>query len=433
MAAELLAQPLLDEGKQQQQQQPSSRPQLERVEACDGSYRTEGASFFKTCFNGLNSLSGVGIMSTPYALASGGWLSLTLLFAVATSTFYTGLLIRKCMDIDPDIRTYPDIGERAFGTKGRLLVLVVMCLELYLVATGFLILEGDNLHNLFPGMELQIADFTIGGRQCFVIIVSLIILPTAWVDNLSILSYISASGVLASLIIIGSITWTGAFEGIGFHQKGALINWSGIPTALSLYAFCYCSHPVFPTLYTSMKNKKHQFSNVLLVCFLLCTISYASMAVLGYLMFGPGVQSQVTLDLPVARVSSKVAIYTALVNPVSKYALMVTPIVGVVEAWFPSCRKSKPVNLLVRTALVVSTVVVALAVPFFGSLMSLVGALLSVTASILLPCSCYLKMSGVYRRFGCELVALSGIVVLGVLVAVFGTYTSLVEIFRQWQ
>ncbi|CAM8903514.1 unnamed protein product [Rhodiola kirilowii] len=430
MAAEQITQPLLHHAPKQL---PTTT--LEHVEAAAAadslSYRKGGTSFFKTCFNGLNALSGVGIMSIPYALACGGWLSLILFFVIALSTFYTGLLIRKCMDIDPNIRSYPDIGDRAFGSNGRMLVVVVMCLELYLVATGFLILEGDNLHNLFPNMELQIADFAIGGRQCFVIIVALIILPTVCLDNLSALSYISASGVLASAVILCSITWTGAFEGVGFHQKGTLINWSGIPTALSLYTFCYCSHPVFPTLYTSMK-KKHQFSNVLLLCFLLCTFCYASMAIFGYMMFGPNVQSQITLDLPVNKLSSKVAIYTALVTPVSKYALMVTPIVAVLENCFPSYQKSQSFNLLIRTVLVVSTVIVALAVPFFGSLMSLVGALLSVTASVLLPCLCYLKISGTYRRFGCELLIISGIIVLGVLVGVFGTYTSVLEIVRQW-
>ncbi|KAJ6929147.1 hypothetical protein NC652_013116 [Populus alba x Populus x berolinensis] len=53
----------------------------------------------------------------------------------------------------------------------------------------------------------------------------------------------------------------GAFDEVGFKEKGMLVNWHGIPTALSLYAFCYCAHPVFPTLYTSMKNKC-QFSNL---------------------------------------------------------------------------------------------------------------------------------------------------------------------------
>ena len=197
----------------------------------------------------------------PYALAIGGWSSLGLLFLIAASAFYTGLLIKRCMDMDSSIRTYPDIGERAFGKKGKLLLSVFMNLELYLVATGFLILEGDNLHNMFPGMGFEVEGFRIGGKACFIVIVALIVLPTVWLDNLSLLSYVSASGVLASAIILGSILWTGAFDGVGFHQKGTPIKWSGIPTAISLYAFCYCAHPVFPTLYTSMKNKK-QFSNV---------------------------------------------------------------------------------------------------------------------------------------------------------------------------
>jgi vesicular inhibitory amino acid transporter len=186
---------------------------------------------------------------------------LILIFVIAIAAFYSGLLMQRCMDVDSDIRTYPDIGNRAFGYNGRLLVSVFMYVELYLVATGFLILEGDNLSYLFPNTGIEIAGIRIEGKQIFVIIVALVILPSVWLDSLSLLSYISASGVLASIIILGSILWIGEFDGIGFHQEGTLINWSGIPTAVSLYAFCYCAHPVFPTLYTSMKNKR-QFSNV---------------------------------------------------------------------------------------------------------------------------------------------------------------------------
>ncbi|KAM7508002.1 hypothetical protein LguiA_018455 [Lonicera macranthoides] len=386
-------------------------------------------SFFKTCFNGLNALSGVGILSISYALASGGWLSLLLLFIIATSTFYTGLLIKKCMDVDPNIRTYPDIGYRAFGTKGRIAISIIMNLELYLVATGFLILEGDNLYNLLPAMGFKIGGISISGRQSFVVIVGIIVLPTVWLNNLSVLSYISASGVLASVIILGSILWAGAFDGIGFEEKGELINWNGIPTAVSLYAFCYCAHPLFPTLYTSMTNQR-QFSKVLLLCFVFCTATYASMAVLGYLMFGSNINSQITLNLPTRMMSSRVAICVTLVNPLAKYALMVTPIVNSIENRFRCYCTKRPFSLLIRTILVTSTVVVALAVPFFGYLMSLVGAVLSVTASVLLPCFCYLKISGNYRRFGFELVIIGGIVVMGVLVLVIGTYSSLAQIIQ---
>ncbi|KVI02563.1 Amino acid transporter, transmembrane [Cynara cardunculus var. scolymus] len=374
---------------------------------------TGTSSFFNTCFNGLNALSGVGILSVPYALASGGWLSLLLLFTIAISTFYTGLLIKKCMDADPTIRSYPDIGDRAFGKKGRIIVSVVMNVELYLVATGFLILEGDNLSNLLPEMDFDLYGIHVGGKKSFVVIVAAIILPTIWLNNLSILSYISASGVLASVIIVGSILWVGAFDGVGFQEKGKLVNWSGIPSAISLYAFCYCAHPV------------------LLLCFVFCTITYSSMAVVGYLMFGSNVESQITLNLPTDKISSRVAICTTLVNPIAKYALMVTPIVDTIEARFLTFYNTRKFSILIRTVLVISTVLVALALPFFGYLMSLVGAFLSVTASITLPCLCYLKISGAYRRLGFESVFIGFIVFVGILVAVIGTYTSLVDISRQ--
>ncbi|MCL7031989.1 hypothetical protein MKW94_005292 [Papaver nudicaule] len=389
------------------------------------------SSFFKTCFNGINALSGVGILSVPYALASGGWLSLILLFVVASATFYTGLLMRRCLDVNSQIRTYPDIGEYAFGKNGRMIVSIFMYLELYLVATGFLILEGDNLSNLFPNMGFELAGISIYGRQGFVIIVALIILPSMWLTDLSKVSYVSASGVLACLVILCSVSWVGAIGETGFHEKGKLLNFNGIPTGLSLYAFCYCAHPVFPTLYNSMRDKR-QFSKVLLLCFVVVTLGLAFMAVLGYLMYGENVKSQVTLNLPPREIGSKIAIYTTLVSPITKYALTVTPIVSAIEnALMLYHNESKVVSIVVRTLFLISSVIIALTVPFFEYLMSLVGAFLSATASIILPSLCYLKITGAYRRFGYELVIILGIVLMGIFVVVIGTYTALQQIIGQ--
>ncbi|KAG5615189.1 hypothetical protein H5410_015013 [Solanum commersonii] len=263
----------------------------------DETDQTGKTSFIKTTFHGLNALSGVGILSTPYALSSGGWLSMILLLLIACATFYTSILIKRCMDFDPTITSYPDIGDRAFGTSGRILVSIFMTLELYLVATGFLILAGDNLHNLLPDVNFEFWGLGIGGKQSFVLIVALLILPTVLLKNMSILAYVSASAVLASLVIIGSIFWAATYDGIGFHKSGVVVNWGGISTSFSLYAFCYCAHPVFPTLYTSM-NKQKQFPKVMLLCFLFATITYASIAAMGYSMFGSEVESQITLNLP---------------------------------------------------------------------------------------------------------------------------------------
>ena len=101
-------------------------------------------------------LSGVGLLSIPYALSEGGWLSLALLLVVAAACCYTGLLLQRCMDASPAVRGYPDIGALAFGRGGRLAASAFLYAELYLVAIGFLILEGDNLDKLFPGTSISL-------------------------------------------------------------------------------------------------------------------------------------------------------------------------------------------------------------------------------------------------------------------------------------
>ncbi|CAJ1829486.1 unnamed protein product, partial [Sphenostylis stenocarpa] len=156
-------------------------------------------SFFGTCLNGLNTLSGVGILSVPYALSSGGWLSLTLLFVIVAAAFYTSLLIKRCMDKNSNIRTYSDMGELAFGKTGRLIVLII--------------------------------------------------------------------------------------------------------------------------------------------CFLLTTAGNAYIAIIGYIMFGDEVESQVTLNLPLDKISSKVIMYIILVNPISKFALTATPIMNALKHLLPRTYK----------------------------------------------------------------------------------------------
>ncbi|CAL5031649.1 unnamed protein product [Urochloa decumbens] len=414
----------------------TTRPEKKEAAADD-----EGnASFVQTCLNGLNALSGVGLLSVPYALSEGGWLSLALLAAVAAICWYTGVLLQRCMAADPAvIRTYPDIGERAFGRGGRLLVSAFMYAELYLVAIGFLILDGDNLDKLFPDASVSLGPAgTLAGRPLFVVLVAVAVAPTTWLRGLGVLSYVSATGVFASLLIVLSLLWAAAFDGVGFSAPGTVaMRPAGIPTALGLYTFCYCGHAVFPTLYTSMKEKS-RFPKMLAICFVLCTLNYGSMAVLGYLMYGGGVESQVTLNLPAARVSSKVAIFTTLINPLSKYALVVTPIATAVEERICGCGATggssgpppQAVSVAVRTVLVVSTVAVALAVPFFAYLMALVGSLLSVGACMLLPCACYVRVFGPPRR-AVEAAAILAILAMGSLVVVTGTYSSVVQITNE--
>lgn len=130
---------------------------------------------------------------------------------------------------------------------------------------------------------------------------------------------------------------------------------------------------------------------VIFTCsFVVCTVIYAGVATAGFLMFGESIKSQFTLNMPRQYMSSKIAVWTMVratprtsiffplhhriyllhvyqvLNPLSKYALTMTPVALSIEELLPVSRQSHSTVVLIRTLLVFSTLVVALAVPFFG-------------------------------------------------------------------
>jgi len=404
------------------------------LEAQLTSYRaTGGASFSRTCLNLTNAVSGIGVLSMPYAVAQGGWLSLLLFALVGAVCYYTGTLIERCMRADPGaIASYPDIGKFAFGAAGRRAIAFFMYVELYLVAISFLVLEGDNLDKLFPGSSVHLmgmgGGYRLQGKQLFIALAAAVVLPTTWLKNLGVLAYVSAVGLVASAVLTASLVWAGVAETGGFRRNStSVLNLGGLPTSLGLYFVCFTGHAVFPTIYSSMKNNR-RFSKVLLISSVLCSVNYGLTAVLGYMIYGDDVQSQVTLNLPSGKLYTKVAIVTTLINPLAKYALLVAPITAAIEERFSLPAGSTTARVSISTVVVVSTAVVASTVPFFGYLMSFIGSFLSVMATVIFPCLCFLK---IYRAEGirrAEVTAIVGILMMGVFVAVTGTYTSLQQI-----
>ncbi|CAI5505913.1 unnamed protein product [Closterium sp. Naga37s-1] len=312
-----------------------------------------GSSFIQAMFNGVNILAGVGVLSTPYALMQGGWAGLLLLVLLAAICCYTGLVLRFCLDSEPGLETYPDIGEAAFGQMGRLLISIVLYVELYACCVEFLILEGDNLGAMFPQLGLSVLGVHLTSRHLFVLVSALCILPTMYLRDLSLLSYVSAGGVVASVVVVSSVAWVGVAD-VGFHQSGPLLSIWGMPVTIGLFGFCYSGHAVFPNIYMSMRNR-NEFNKVLYCSFILCTLIYGGMAVMGFTMFGSALENQITLNLPRQFIASKIAIWTTVMALCLEELLPLDP-------YSPGYRRA---SLAIRTALVVSTVVVALLVPFF--------------------------------------------------------------------
>ncbi|KAH9736017.1 Amino acid transporter AVT1D [Citrus sinensis] len=355
-------------------------------------------SLAQSCLNGINVLCGVGLLATPYAIKEGGWSSLSLLFIFGIIAFYTGILLQECLDSAPGLTTYPDVGQAAFGITGRLIVAAA--------SIEYLIMMSDNLASLFPHTSMNFGGLHLDCHKIFSITATLVVLPTVWLRDLTLLSYISVGGVITTGVVVLCLLWIGVVDAVGFHPYGTALDLSNLPVTIGLYGFAYAGHSVFPNIYSSMQEPK-KFPFVLMISFVFCSLLNAGVGICGYLMFGDSIQSQFTLNFPKEFVASKVAIWTTVLIPMSKYAMTLTPIALSLEELMPSKElQSYSVSVIIRTILAISTLVVALTLPYFGIVMSLIGSLLA----MLIIAFCIFNA------------------ILGVFCACIGTYSALSRI-----
>lgn len=154
------------------------------------------------------------------------------------------------------------------------------------------------MSSLFPNAHLNLGFLDLDAPRLFAVMAALAVLPTVWLRDMSVLSYISgdfiltigfyfffvlvfhyisssdhlfffvcstlsAGGVVASILVVACLFWAGLIDDVGFQPKGTILNLSSLPVAIGLYGYCYSGHAVFPNIYTSM-DKPSQYPAVLL-------------------------------------------------------------------------------------------------------------------------------------------------------------------------
>jgi vesicular inhibitory amino acid transporter len=195
-----------------------------------------------------------------------------LLVGIGVICAYTSLLLGKCLEKSPTSRSYADIGQHAFGSRGRVLATTFIDLEIFMTLVSFTISLHDNLITVFAGTQLRLPLWTkLSTSQLLTMIGVLIALPSLWLTDLSSISFLSFGGILMSIIIFTSVAYIAIFQVVKANHSIPVLHLHKIPAISGLYIFCYAGHIVFPNLYKSMKDpsKFTKVSSITSNCFLL--------------------------------------------------------------------------------------------------------------------------------------------------------------------
>lgn len=355
----------------------------------------------QTVFNITNLLVGIGLLSLPLGIMDAGWILGTLIILIgAVVTVYTAILLARALETNHDANTYSDLATMAFGRVMTWITAAIFMLELLAAASALTILFGDNFHAVLPNVSAGV----------FKVICFLVMLPATLVP-LRLLSYTSIVGIISTIVLIGVIFVDGLWK---LEAPGSLHDplptdilpsrWSTFPLAIGLLMASWGGHGIIPQIYTDMRDRR-QFPKSVMIAYAFSTVICMFVGVIGYLMFGSDVQSEITINLlstpGYPKALNRVAVLMTGITSLTKAPLAIKSISANVDVilGLKTMKEEKSRGLTglagyltVRVGVNLLVLFLAICFPNFDRVMSILGSAFVFLISVILPALFYIRI-----------------------------------------
>jgi amino acid permease len=336
----------------------------------------------------------------------------------------------KCLYANDEGRlsTYKDVATAAFGPIGGWVTFFFNAWILIGAPVLYMVLTGANFSELCRGTvaELDSTKWTI--IASFVVAIPFILLKT-----MKEIAWMSAFGVIAIFMVVFVVLIMSIIDKPNqVNVQHDVVIWEMFPVALATISFSFGGNVVYPHVEASMKKPK-DWPKVAAGGLSTCAAMYIIVAVCGYLVYGTEVLSPVYNSLPEGA-GRVVAIVVITINVMTSAPILTTSFSLDLEEMFNITveRFGKVKEFLLRaalrTAIMAFVTIIACTVPFFGALMSLIGAFANCTLIFIFPVVFYFKLTGIRNKPWYELIWCVFIVILGLVGLIFGTIEAIKEL-----
>ncbi|AQK90914.1 hypothetical protein ZEAMMB73_Zm00001d008856 [Zea mays] len=165
-------------------------------------------------------------------LVNGGELLDRILYYVSDSPPVASLLLQRQLTSRRPVRessrsrSSPGANSLCRMPAGSAEQRIVLYLELYASCVEYITPLRDSMSSVFPSAHLAFASIDLNAHTVFAITTALAILQTVCLRNLSLLSYLSADGVMATIAVILCLFWVACSGSdtpmcvLPLHQEG---------------------------------------------------------------------------------------------------------------------------------------------------------------------------------------------------------------------
>uniref|UniRef100_A0A3B3RBR8 Solute carrier family 38 member 5a n=1 Tax=Paramormyrops kingsleyae TaxID=1676925 RepID=A0A3B3RBR8_9TELE len=266
------------------------------------------SSMGMSIFNVSNAIMGSGILGLAYAMANTGIILFVILltFMAILSAYSIHLLLRSADIVG--IRAYEGLGNRAFGTTGKVLTASMITLNNIGAMASYLFIVKSELPLIFEaflGTTSDSREWYLKGEYLVIIVSLTIILPLALMRQLGYLGYTSGFSLTCMVFFLISVIYKKFTIGCPLKNHdpsqasgnmsnstteddvcGAKLVTLNTRTAYTvpILAFAFVCQPVVLPIYTELPMKK-RMQTVANISVFAMLVMYLLAAVFGCLTF----------------------------------------------------------------------------------------------------------------------------------------------------
>jgi len=335
--------------------------------------------------NIIISFVGAGLLGIPNAFSKSGWLlgSVTLLLVSAINVYAMLCLPRvqkivQAQNPNETVQSYGDLGRMILGQKGEKVIFLCLGISQAGFATAYIIFIAANLRSIYGWSRGFICASCVPG-----------LLGLVQFRELASLSPFSMLANMANFCALSAVLFQD-YENYTPHNDNIhKADWGGVLYVMGITIYSMEGVGLILSLRSSCKQPQN-FSFLLIATLTAITLFMAIFGSAGYWAFGNTTLAPITLNL--ANHWSATFVKCALcLGLYLTYPIMMFPIWAIIEDTNTTTQRSR---LVIRSAIVLVSALVAYSIPNFGKFLSLVGSSICTLLGFVFPSYFHLHTFG---------------------------------------